>query len=92
MNLKNKITPNIRFCRVGKRIGVFHTWEQYSDLFEASPLIGGAPAGCIAHVLGIVEFSTGVERVEPYRIKFEDDLNNYLCSYQKRIDDEEKLK
>lgn len=84
MSIENKITRPLRFCRVGNRAGIFHMWEQYSKLCEASPLVGGPPAGCVSMVFGIVEFSTGVERVKPCRIKFEDEINEYLCSYQKK--------
>lgn len=40
-----------RLCTVDHaRIGYFHMWEQYSEPIEASPLLGGAPAGVISKV------------------------------------------
>ena len=61
-----------RLCKVKDRYGYFHTWEQYSQPVGESLVVGGPPAGVIAQVFGIVEFEDGVERVEPYQIKFLD--------------------
>lgn len=36
-----------RLCTVNDKLGYFHAWEHYSKPLEASPLIGGAPAGGI---------------------------------------------
>lgn len=66
---------NLRLCEVNGKLGYFHTWEHYSKPIEASPLVGGAPAGIISLVFGIVEFSDGVKRVYPYEIKFRDEIN-----------------
>lgn len=72
-----------RGCIVDGRPGYFHIWEQYSQPVPASPLVGGAPAGVIAQVFGIVEFSDGVERVQPYMIKFIDEENSNLSELEK---------
>lgn len=69
---------NLRLCEVNGKLGYFHTWEHYSKPIEASPLVGGAPAGVISLVFGIVEFSDGVKRVYPYEIKFRDEINQKL--------------
>lgn len=69
---------NLRLCEVNGKLGYFHTWERYSKPIEASPLVGGAPAGVISLVFGIVEFSDGVKRVYPYEIKFRDEINQKL--------------
>lgn len=69
---------NLRLCEVKGKLGYFHTWEHYSKPVEASPLVGGAPAGVISLVFGIVEFSDGVKRVYPYEIKFRDEINQKL--------------
>lgn len=90
MNSDIKIIHPTRSCRVGDRVGKFHIWEQYSKLVEASPMIGGAPAGCISQVFGIVEFASGVERVDPYKIIFEDEDHAMIESYQKYRDEKEK--
>lgn len=67
-----------RLCKVNNKLGYFHTWEHYSRPVEASLLVGGAPAGVIGQVFGIVEFSDGVKRVQPYEIQFCDEINAYL--------------
>lgn len=72
-----------RDCLVDDRPGYFHCWEQYSQPVAASLLIGGEPAGVIAQVFGIVEFSDGVERVQPYKIKFTDEKHANLVEYEK---------
>lgn len=82
-NLELPIKIHIRDCTVDGRPGYFHIWEQYSQPVPASPLIGGEPAGVIAQVFGIVEFSDGVERVQPYKIKFTDEENASLDALEK---------
>lgn len=72
------VSWELRLCEVNGMLGYFHTWEHYSRPAEASPLVGGAPAGVIGQVFGIVEFPDGVKRVEPYKIKFCDEQNAML--------------
>lgn len=72
------VSWELRPCEVNGTLGYFHTWEHYSKPVEASPLVGGAPAGVISQVFGIVEFPDGVKRVEPYKIKFCDEQNAVL--------------
>lgn len=72
------VSWELRLCEVKGAIGYFHTWEYYSKPVEASPLVGGAPAGVISHVFGIVEFPDGVKRVDPFWIKFCDEQNAML--------------
>lgn len=67
-----------RLCKVGKKLGHFHTWEYFSKPLEASPMIGGAPSGVFSKVFGIVEFSDGVSRVDPSDIVFCDEENSSL--------------
>lgn len=74
-----EVKPETRLCKVGEEYGYFHTWEQYSVPVPESPLIGGAPAGVVAQVFGIVEFSDGVRRVQPYEIIFCDEQSDYLA-------------
>lgn len=72
-----------RLCTVDHtRIGYFHMWEQYSEPIEASPLLGGAPAGVFSKVYAIVEFPTEVARIQPDRIAFIDEGNKMLNVYQ----------
>lgn len=71
-----------RTCMVDGRPGYFHCWEQYSDVIGPSLLVGGHPGGTVAQVFGIVEFSDGVERVQPYNIKFTDEQSDTLAGYE----------
>lgn len=82
-NLEIPIKQQTRSCTVDGRPGYFHLWEQYSNPVPASPLMGGAPAGVVSQVFGIVEFSDGVERVQPYKIKFTDEENAGLNALEK---------
>lgn len=66
-----------RKCEVEGEVGYFHTWEHCSytitGSFEASPLVGGAPAGQFSRLYGIVEFEDGsVKRVDPAKIIFKE--------------------
>ena len=77
------IKQHTRSCMVEGRPGVFHLWEQYSQPAQASPMIGGPPAGVISYVNGIVEFADGVKRVDPCYIEFTDEEHAALCAHEK---------
>lgn len=91
-NIYNDITVSMetRLCEVNGKLGYFHCWEHYSRPVEASPLVGGAPAGVISMAYGIVEFPDGVKRVDPYQIKFCDEQNSILCEMAKHQEGESK--
>jgi hypothetical protein len=72
-----------RLCQVGEKFGYSHAWEHYSKPLEASPLMGGAPAGIFSKMFGIVEFSDGVRRVDPSEIVFCDEENETLSEMEK---------
>lgn len=55
----------------------------FSQPLEASPLIGGAPAGVFSKIFGIVEFAGGVRRVEVNDIYFCDNDNEALKDLNK---------
>lgn len=74
-----KFKLETRGCVVNGELGLFHIWEFYSRPLDASPFVGGAPAGVFSKVYGIVEFSDGVRRVEPTHIQFCDEENEYLA-------------
>ena len=63
----------LRECTVdGKRV-YFHQWNTHKNVVEASPFIGGAPAGQIEYTVALVEYEDGsVAEVAPSRIKFAD--------------------
>ncbi len=78
-----KIQKPWRLCKVKGKVGYFHAWESYSKPIEASPLIGGAPAGIFSITFGIVEFADGVRRVDPTDIHFCDEENRILSEIMK---------
>lgn len=80
-----EVSWTTRLCKVGDKLGYFHTWEHYSKPLEASPLVGGAPAGVFSKVFGIVEFSDSVERVDPTDIQFCDETSGILGLWSKRL-------
>lgn len=82
---------NHRLCKVDGNLGYFHTWEQYSKPLEASPLVGGAPAGVMNMMFGIVEFSYGVRRVDPIRIVFCDEENKILSDIEKTLKEKKSI-
>lgn len=73
-----------RICNVNGKIGYFHRWEDYSRPLDASPLIGGAPAGIFSVTYGIVEFPDCVQRVDPTQIVFCDEQNQSLWVLNKK--------
>ena len=73
-----------RLCNVNGEIGYFHRWEDFSKPIEASPFIGGAPAGVFSKVFGIVEFKDGVRRVDPTDVHFCDEQNQTLWALNKK--------
>lgn len=82
--LSVQIELKSRLCQVGEKFGYFHAWgEHYSKPLEASPLMGGAPAGVFSKMFGIVEFSDGVRRVDPSEIVFCDEENEILSEMEK---------
>ena len=82
---KIEVEWTTRLCKVGEKLGYFHTWEHYSKPLPASPLIGGEPAGIFSKVFGIVEFPDGVQRVDPTDICFCDDGNEILTELNKKL-------
>ncbi len=62
-----------RPCRVDGELGLFRTWEYYSEPLVASPKVGGAVPGVFIRVFGVVEFSGVVRRVNPADIAFCDE-------------------
>ena len=73
-----KICWETRLCKVDGELGYFHTWEQYSRSIGASPMVGGAPAGGFSCLYGIVEFEDRIQRVDPSKIQFCDEVGGAL--------------
>lgn len=84
--LKMNLEWEKRLCKVDGELGYFHTWEQWSDVVEPSIMRGGHPGGSVSRVYGIVEFKDGVRRVDPYQIKFCDEINDVLTSMTEAIE------
>ena len=83
------VRPELRSCTINGELGYFHCWEHFSHPIGASPFVGGAPAGVVSKVYGIVEFADGVRHVEPSTIKFCDETNAYLQAMKKHKEAEE---
>lgn len=49
----------LRPCIVDDHKALFHGWTEKEYVVEASPLIGGAPAGQIKYLYGVVEYEDG---------------------------------
>ena len=82
----------MRTCTVDGRVGYFHCWEQYSQPLEASPLVGGPPAGVFSRVYGVVEFTEGCERVPLGKVIFTDSEHDELKFMQARYDKRQRRK
>lgn len=78
-----KIKWETRLCEVDEELGYFHTWEQWSNVVDASPLRGGHPGGNVGQVYGIIEFEDRVRRVDPSKIEFCDKINASLAAIMK---------
>lgn len=76
------IKKELRLCKVGKELGYFHCWEQYGDVIFPGVMNGSIPGGQYSRVFGIVEFVDRIERVDPSKIKFVDEVHDYIheCS------------
>ena len=74
-----------RGCEVNGRPGYFHCWEHWANVVDASPLRGGHPGGQVSQVYGIVEFTDGVKRVDPVKIRFTDEENAFLDELERHL-------
>lgn len=83
-----KFSLKTRLCKVDNEIGLFHCWEQYSDVIPPGIMIGSHPGGQIARLNGIVEFEDGVRRVDPTNIKFIDEDHEFIHGINETIDKE----
>lgn len=67
-----------RECIVDEDLGYFHCWEHYADVIAPGLTIGSQQGGQFSRVYGIVEFTDGVRRVDPWKIKFTDEEHKVL--------------
>lgn len=83
------VKHELRLCKVRDELGYFHCWEQWANVVDASPMVGGHPGGQVSYVMGIIEFDNGVRRVDPTLIKFCDEINDGLTMMAKQsVEDE----
>lgn len=90
--LNIQIEWKTRLCKVGERLGYFHGWERYINerseparsqwLFMGGNWNGGV-CSFRNRMVGIVEFSDGVRRVDPSEIVFCDEENQMLSEMEK---------
>ena len=58
---------------------LFHCWDYRSELYDASPMIGGHPGGQVSGTFAIVEYEDGtIHEVEPTQIRF---VDNAMSEY-----------
>lgn len=68
-----------RPCTVAGKRALFHKWEENSEIYAPSPMVGGHNGGVVKYTLAIVEFEDGhVERVRPQDIMF---IDNYFHEF-----------
>lgn len=84
------VKKELRLCKVGKELGYFHCWEQYGDIIFPGIAVGSHSGGQYLRVFGIVEFDDRVACIEPSKIKFVDEVHDYLHEYSKMIMEKEK--
>lgn len=72
------IKKELRLCKVGKELGYFHCREQYDDVISPGLTVGSHPGGQYSRVFGIIEFDDRIERVNPTKIQFVDEIHSYL--------------
>ena len=69
---------------------LFHCWNHRSELYDASPMIGGHPGGQVSGTFAIVEYEDGtIHEVEPTQIRFVDNaMSEYVFPEMKGFKDE----
>ena len=73
-NMKGKSTTMV-LKEAEEYKALFHCWNHRSELYDASPMIGGHPGGQVSGTFAIVEYEDGtVHEVEPQNIRFVDNL------------------
>ena len=79
----NKIIIHSREGETCKAL--FHCWNHRSELYDASPMIGGHPVGQVSGTFAIVEYEDGtIHEVEPTQIRFVDNaMSEYVFPYDK---------
>lgn len=64
-----------RPCIVKCQNALFHRWEDNSEIYAPSPMVGGHAGGIVKYTCAIVEYEDGhVERVKPEDVTFVDHL------------------
>ena len=84
------VKKELGLCKVGEEFGYFHCWEQYGDVIFPGLTVGSNPGGQYSRMFDIVEFDDRVMRIEPSKIKFVDEVHDFLHEYSKAIMEKEK--
>lgn len=84
------VKKELRLCKVRGEYGYFHCWEQYGDVIFPGLMVGSNPGGQHSRVFGIVEFYDRIERVDPSKIQFVDEVHDYLHTYFEMMAEKEK--
>ncbi len=81
--MQNELRP----CIVDDHKALFHGWTEKEYVVEASLMIGGAPAGQIKYLYGVVEYEDGtVHMCVPTQIRFADDkIREYAFSHPEGV-------
>lgn len=79
------VKKELRLCKVNKEPGYFHCWEQYADVIAPGLALGSHPGGQYSRMFGIVEFDDRIERVDPSKIQFIDEVHNFLHSQKSEL-------
>lgn len=78
----NTITGEMTLCTEEPEHEIkalFHFWDYRSELYGASPMIGGHPGGQVSGTFAIVEHEDGtIHEVEPKQIRF---VDNAMSEY-----------
>lgn len=68
-------TSEYRPCLVKGQHALFHRWEDNSEIYAPSLMVGGHGGGVVKYACAIVEYEDGhVERVKPEDLVFVDNI------------------
>ena len=74
------VNQGLRPCLVNGKKALFHCWYEYSNVLDASPLIGGHSGGQLKILYGVIEDENGqIATVNPTAIRFIDNKIRGYC-------------
>ena len=78
------VKKELRLCKVDEELGYFHCWEQYGDVIAPGLAVGSHPGGQYLRIFGIIEFDDRIERVDPSKVQFVDEVHDFLHCIQRK--------